>query len=638
MPEDRNIPLVIEPPFGGINQMVSPRGIHPRYASNARNVWTRYGTIDVRDPWIKFSDASDWADGVGYATLPYNGLGIAKIVRWHLGQYASKNYIFVHILPPATSFYVIVNGLGVQVTKFLRSSAAADRVQAAVQVGQILFIVHLTVQNRKIYYDSGTSALVCEKMGIDKPSGWMLLPVNTGAGGFPGGTRVQYYITYANSKTPYLCESGADGPDVVYFGTDFDVEITVPDSADSQVDKVRIYRRVEGLDDTWFLLGEYAQGGPTVVVDTNGSIDKSFDNQVNLGDQIPPMSRAMAEHKGRLWFAPADAEGYVRHSELHRPENVNPLNDYYVGGANGEFTKGMFSLGAYLFVVRSRSLWAISGSGPESFASERISADVDCASGNSIIVVGNEAAFWSGRAAVYQLDGRGVRNISPAIDPAWLEVDDHYRKKRVTTAWDARHQLLWVCAPWYGVSGTALWAYDPRTENWTYHEPPDNTYGFNYILSYAPDPDSAPIPHARPFGFYWTGANGPTPGTIDILRLYTPTEPGGEWKDLGTDGVSWLWETPEIDLQRDGWKRIQRIAMAWNPNDASGDPMALGIRVDGKGTFEGATGQLNATPAMLAIYPGRLAGTLALRAQGYAIKQTRITRFSIKAEAVGVQP
>ncbi|MCK4601423.1 MAG: hypothetical protein KAU28_03085 [Phycisphaerae bacterium] len=621
MPIERRIRLPIHPPFGGMQGVVSPRGLAPNQAVAAENCWMRYGTIDVRDPFYVFSAAAVWQAGM---TGSFRANESFKILySWKFSKFG---YLFLSVATydtGAADYYVLVRNDGTQkeLITFATQSAGTG---TAVPVGdRVLYVIHSapTGVNRRVLWNG--SNFVAQNAGIERYVGtWSHAAWYAPPGGFPAGSVVHHRFTYFNSDQGI--ESGASDDEYSTYGlTDFDVDMLIPESGDSQVDKIRVYRMVEGLDDTYFLLGEYTMTSPTTYVrDTNASIDKSFDQQINLATDVPPLSQSAAWHKRRMWYAPVDQEGILVHSELDKPSNVDPLQTYQIGGKNGQVTRHLFSLGGYLFALRTSSLWAISGDGPENFASEEVHADADCirAGWYSLLLVGNQAAFWVGNGGIFQLDGRGINKISAALDRLWATFDVENRRERVSLAWDARHELLWVCVPWYGLGASSdLFIYDPRTQAWSHAD-----VKLNYMAGHGPW-----AVEMRPYGI-----NSPN---YDIIGLKTPAEPADDWRDYETTAIDWHWQTGDLDLGADGLKRFARVAMAWNPNTLA-DQIKLGYRLDGVGSFVYEAAMLNDKPPMIGLDVGRLATTLALRVEGSATRQTRVTRLRVDADVVGVAP
>jgi len=614
MPAEKSQAIVVEPPFGGIVRSVPPRALAPRFAYDSENCWTVDGTLDVRDPWAIVAPLSQWASGISTTNLT-----ILHLLRWRPGGLELLLVQLYSGLPQALR-YVLLDDDGQQldVLSFVGESTSAT---VRVLVEDRVYEFRQNGPNYVLSYES--SALSRRNMGIVAPDTISAAATDHGTGGFPVGAVVWYRYTYYNSVADV--ESGASDHDYASrWDVTFNCNLTMPTSDDTQVDKVRVYRRIEDVDDVEFLLTtlDHTPGGADIVWKDDNTLTpgKAFDEQAPLGLEPPPPALAAAWHKGRLWVIPTDAPGHVRHGEFNKLEQFNPLNDYFCGGADGQEDLSLISVGAYLFILRSESLWAISGDGAESFVCDQIIPAPGLSAVTGATALGNRGLLWAGLNDVSLLDNRSVQSIGLELGLKWNE---HivYRSPWIVEA-QTRAIAAFVFEHVVASDGRI---FVRQMQNPAWAEFASELDGAAAFIVFDYDAGLLPI------GLELVGF---TASSHDLVVLRRLDDPAAEGRDFGTTAVAWFWETGHWDCGRSGLKRFNRAEIAWQTNGAAADEIKLGWRLNGTGSYTYVTGALDAN-GVLATTIGRVANSIQLRLAGSATKRTRITRIRLDYQLVG---
>lgn len=82
--------------------------------------------------------------------------------------------------------------------------------------------------------------------------------------------------------------------------------------------------------------------------------------------------------------------------------------------------KSLFVLGTSLVILKERSVWALYGSSPDSFVLRKVSDEVGCLDGDSVVLADGGAYFTSHRGVEF-FDGTAITTVSALISPLWDE-------------------------------------------------------------------------------------------------------------------------------------------------------------------------------------------------------------------------
>lgn len=607
----------LRPPHGGLDLGSLRRALLPGDARVAQNVVTARRGIDVRDPVRLFKAHNNW---LGAGVDPASIL-IALRTFSRGGDYVAfgeDDLIYVEVYGPGWMpnyrKRFLLEQDGTLVASWNHSGGALG---SAVQAKACMYSFdELNGDNsQKIYYDG--AAWVMYQVGLDAITSLAAIRVNQGAGNFPINLKVWHRATYYNSKVGV--ESPASDAVETSSGVNtFDVQVSWNASTDPQVDKVRIYRMHEGTDDTWYLAHECAHNA-SPWVDMNQGIDKTFDTAIVLEAEAPPRTRAACWHKNRMWYAPTDDEGTVIHSELYDPELASPLNSYGVGGNDGKPVRAMFSLGGYLFVLKTRGIWAIAGDGPDTFAADEIDSEAGCIAPRSVVVVPGRAVLFVGQRGVYRMTNQGAVFIGEPIASAWAESSMSHQTK-TTVAYDERLGVAIFNIPKNQGAGARQFVYNPQTNKWTQWDIPARGVGA------ATGPSQAYGECNRAY-FVKDHAT-----LSDLIRLETPAD-DADWRDFLADAIAWEWQTGELDMGIQNLKRFKNVRTSWIKG-AAADAINAQHRIDENGSFTGGSGLLNAAPPRCVVPVGRTGETLAVKLSGNATRKTELAGMEIEAEVL----
>jgi len=580
----------IRAPFGGLNLAPAQRNISERDCVDCLNVHTSFGSI-VKRPGLRLVTTSGFAIGVsglalGIKSFRIGGNGYLAFKAAAAGQRA-----------------FIVNADGVLVmttscdgTSTIGVSSAYNRLYLA--GGSTLRTVYL----------SG-STLVEAPTGITAPAAAPAL-AGGGAGAMAAGT-YSYRLTYYNSTLGV--ESGPSPAAEVTIGASEQVVVgpTVA-SADAQVSHVRVYRRRNTVDATWFYVGQVTDGG--TYFDNAASVTGLESDALNVIADLPPASNILCWHQRRMWWGLARS---VRASEIDKPERVNPLGGYATSDSEGDFMVEMVSAFGMLLVFNLNSIWAITGNGLNTYSARKIIDGIGCAGRGSIVLI-NGWLYWADRQGVYRWSGSGFPEcISSAIEPLWRSI---YHEGFYADTLTAGYDPLSAC---YILSGRGLageytrqLAFSTRALRW--YEWGLGASGFALF----------PEVVGRQPRLHTVRMVGP-----DEFRLHMLDNQDFDSGAAGNREISWNWKTANLDFGTLRDKQFFAAAPAWEQAASEGLFLEAGVN-------HGALASLGSVPMngsrqRRPFYLGRIGNTLQLRLTGSSQAVVRIAAIDVDLEAVG---
>lgn len=616
--------LSLRPPFGGQRSSIPTRALGPNDAKSMLNVWTPDGDIRVRPPVADMQSAFTFPVG-----------RTARLMVKCMPVYANNQFytLVVVVLDNATTWSAIFDpesGGTLASNTVAYSHAVGWRNGVATAQNGLVFVMNDTATNSAKYYYSG---------------GWVKAQVGTAPHAYPtvargaGGTLPQpytfsYRVTYYNSVTGTESEPCASATDPVNPATNAGNQkftLTLAASGDSQVDKIRIYRMQETVDDNWYLLATVNDTVGTYVDDGSVTPSKTVDNRVNLfGFGITDEITSCCWHKRRMWYAPDDSPGAVIHSELDRPEQVNPLNSFSTGQDASDPVMGMVSVDERLYVLRLRSIDVLTGDSPESFAIAKLVQGVGCVSSASIATIGTRIFFSS---------HNGIFSIS---DGQFLEVP-------LSEA--VRDTFRTSTAP-----GLAVGAVDGRSGIYVCSLPfsahnggtpplPDSTTTFQQLVwDYWRGKWYVWDLQARGVGL--AQRNHHTSYPLDLAIEINKSGYANRYKvgrilldtdqqDFGSANISWSWETGDFDLGIPRDKMFYYATVAWQKSSDSNNITLAWYRNQSGSSAGSKNFAGNLDPPRGKARLGRDGDTIRLKLSGTAASQMRIASIDFDVEAMG---
>lgn len=184
------------------------------------------------------------------------------------------------------------------------------------------------------------------------------------------------------------------------------------------------------------------------------SLGETYNDNVqtpNRGDV--PKARHIAYHLNCLWIAYTREDGVdypnrVRFSHPGQPEDWRTADYIDIDvGADGDKITGLVPFGDRLYVFKRRSVYAITGASPDTFAVYPVSREVGAISADAIATSDVGLYFFSWPEGVMRYTGKDMRwefeRIVPAIHEGQVPASV---QSEIKLGWSGRR--LWVTAPY----------------------------------------------------------------------------------------------------------------------------------------------------------------------------------------------
>lgn len=579
--------LNMRAPFGGlIRNPSNGRALEPRNCQGCLNVHTANGVIEVRK---------------GYSAVsPLSGdlAAIMRGARLKNTDYVAYSGIVTFGLVDAVSGTLVSSNLRIA------DSLGPSIVQFNSVVYYPMGPMVLGGKSFKIYSNSA-GALLVGYIGHPAPTAAPTIG-GTGAGVLPAGTW-SYRYTYYNSNIG--TESSPSAQVTQALGGLGSITVNVTASGYAEITNIRIYRKLQGTDSTWFFVAQVANA-TAGYLDNNYPIGRTSEDALNVTDGIPPNSymcfkygdRMLWRDDSNLYSSTPIASTTLVVSEANAPELVNPLNTFRFGNAQNDGIVGGIEAFGGALVLCKNSAWILNGLGPSSYTRDKI-ASVGCEHADTIRADPETGhIYWANLNGAYRFDGASVQCISRKI---WPE----FNARTYTSAgFDIRTGLYLITSN----TDYITHAYDPKTGNW-----------FRWNLSAYSFSTQDTYKNRLYFGH---SAGG--------LKLYRGTSE--QTTDAGS-GIFWSWATPQIDVGTLQDKNIKYVNAAIGPKTSSGETTTLEYRLndgDGALTSAGAKSR-NVTPSTATWTLDRRCNSIELTLSGTSVAGAEIAAIELEGEVVG---
>lgn len=655
------VPFQVRPPFGGLIDPIRSIGVGPQNAPTCSDVFTRWGEIRKRLGYRIFRTKGALSDPVyiiKHAVIAVGSTDTSYAYLWSLDGSSQTNHYFV--TQDGTT------------TTTLGAYAISTPPGFMNAYGRVYLPQGDPANSKKVYYNG--SAIVAARIGIVAPATGA--SQNAGAGTLTG--YFDYRYTFYNSLA--AVESGPSPEVAATLLAAQGMTVGVTGSTDSQVNKIRIYRRQRDVDSTWFYVTElnnysvwtaltaYSLGSKvlsttptanvyfeTTTAGTSGAaepvwdtvvgnttndgsvvwtarafttldtatIDKSFASQMPLVTTVPPTSNVVCWHQRRAWWVDGIGGTKVRYSEVDRPELVSSFNSYQFGERDNDPIIGLVSLGGVLWVLKRRSVWYLVGDGPGSWAVRKLSDEAGCIGQHSVVVVG-KAAYWAGENGAWKLEGGALEFLGSAVTKLW---------KDTIRSVAGSASALGVVGAYEPYSNSALFvgSYTPATQMLYQIEKKDWSRWTIPMISVGNVPLEASADNSMTMLF---GSS-----TFDIVRYgakSTVTQDPGFSNVVEDDGsggtVAWTWTTGKLDMGTRLRKTFYYATIRLDGNP-SGNTVTVECSVDG-GAFA-TVGTITVTSADARMRLGRRGEFIQLRFSGSHTTEVRIVGYDIDWQIAG---
>jgi hypothetical protein len=595
-------------PFRGLDLDSPADMIHPFSAVTAKNVITSHGSIDVRDPILPFFTGTlmdgDLMDSITQVTSPL----------------AFETNISSADVSHRVAFFYYVGMVGTTVSA--RAVLIADNASALafpipydtvrpVFANDVLYVfAYGTPSGSRKYYINAGGNWTSATIGQAKPT----IGVGVLGGGTLAAGTYYYRATFVNSETE--AESEYSSPDGETVPLNSKIRVSWSAATDSQSDRVRIYRYVVGVDDTYYRIVELPENTTGRYWDDDGSVSptKLYTERLKTGAAAPPPLTFAAWHKGYMWWVPESNEGTIRHSLFGEPELGIATNSYSCGDNDASPIMAARSVGDVLLIFKRDSLWAISGDSEESFICSRIASGNGCIAPLSLCET-DEALYWMGDRGVYRWYNGAPALISRSITPL-LSARTFSELKGTTIAWDSHHHVVIVNVP--TTSEHRQFVYHPETDSWTTWNIPAWC-----VLSFRSEADALTRAYFALYG---------SPGDAgDVGRLSLTASDG---MDYGTQAIVAEWKTGDLTLGTRRRKKFYYARLAWNASEST-DKVTLAADVGDDEGIAGISESPADFPKDIQLRVAGVGDTLALSASVNATARLKLTALDIDADLVG---
>ena len=360
----------------------------------------------------------------------------------------------------------VLNGDGSTTVFNTTAFTSGDHPPVFVTAEDLCFIVN-DVDQKKF---DGTSLTA---LGITRPEA----PTATAAAG--GSTMAtgdwDIALTYYNSLTGHQ-SSRSDYTTVSLTSANRKVSVSWPAPTDTQVTHVRVHARRQTTGQNAYLVVSGATPAPDST--TYGYLPATLATSLEISDTVyqafitltpntvendPPASglHGPCWHASRLFLHDT---GNVYYSKVQNndafPEAFAPSNIQPINPDDGDEIIALCSFKERLYIFKRFSMWALTGTDPNSWSVDRVSASFGCASRASLVEADGALYWWTNsHLGLAAYDGSeapaalGQRFIAETVNATALNLN---RLDLVVGAVDEANATVLMAVPGYGSTRNTL--------------------------------------------------------------------------------------------------------------------------------------------------------------------------------------
>lgn len=320
--------------------------------------------------------------------------------------------------------------------------------------------------------------------------------------------------------------------------------------------------------------------------------------------KFPVMSRSHpAVFQGVVFVAVGQDLSPTVHKNRLRWSHPNNANDWrsfdYIDidvGVDGDVITALVPFGDRLLIFKRHSIYALSGTSPDTFQVYPISRRVGATDARALVLTEAGVYFYDEREGVFVFDGKGIRwqfeRIHPLITNGLIAQAE---VGRVRLGWSGRR--LWVAVPWRATreeaapaTNTRVFVLDPRLTkegSWTQY---DCVVGSMYELVVVGQ--AVRLIGARPYLGRWYTLEDPSVAPlatdrvsdgVTVTNIHITSHYVTPWYDTGQPSIAKRWRKPEfvlrsinadssieVELRRDFDSRLtkRRFSLNTDPDSA----------------------------------------------------------------------
>ena len=608
-------------PFGGLKRVPSSL-IPPNRTLIDLNVLTIDGDIRRR-PGVEIAAAPDWSP-----------MTIVRVLRMMPFFYAETGgdtptipHLYMAVAVATGACYHVIVDLENQTLKTyyggvmgetLGGGSPVHTFGAAIIGDAVVVRNRLGSSTRVIYKMTGNTSWSAHPFFYSAPQ---MSVGTTQAGTLPAGTYC-YTCFWKNSTLGLIGPANLENYPTIQLVSPGGCRFTIYGSMKpSGVDTVAIYRKQQDVDTDWYFVVDTPISGDFDFAD-NGSHDPLDKTQANRLDTIQGFDvgdgRDVAYWRGRTWMDKLDEPNVVYYSGYREMNNFRVDQALQLGEAPDDRLVRLIPLGGILYGLKKRSIWAITGSGPESFQANEIASGLGLI-GSSAVAVAHGMLFFAGQDGLYRLNGQGLEPLAEDVRELWLQFKD---PSYMTMAHDPARDLIVV----HGYKDTTFTndqtlVYHIPSRQWHVWDLGGEALGQGFVTF-----------QEQPRLLTWI-----TGGAHDkeLAALRDETDP--EQRDFGTTEVPWYYTIGPTDFGTPYPKQINYLNLAWLKDPSAEGEGLFAILFLDQGTSQAKSCSVNDdTAPYRAKWPiGLLCDTFMVQVIGTTNRRLRITGVEIEAEAVG---
>jgi len=279
-------------------------------------------------------------------------------------------------------------------------------------------------------------------------------------GAFDGEHLTSGTVDYDSGAISLVFRTAPDDATEINFNyqTAVTQRVTVTGTADTTINKIRIYRTLdlegEGADsEIFFKLGDVANPGATTATYDDSTYSDDLTTIMSVNNTKPPLrSKFLKLHKDRMFYVnnplEADGDSLAIFSKSAIPESCPSSNYQYFDRQDGEEITGCASFGDYFVLFKRNKIAVIEG---DFEALYYISVGVGCIAPWAIIEFRDKVIFLSEEGWM-SFDGQSLLNVSDKVNTlikrGYLTVDknlDAIGKTAYSSAYyPEKHQIQFL--------------------------------------------------------------------------------------------------------------------------------------------------------------------------------------------------
>lgn len=414
---------------------------------------------------MRHTDKFTWKRRDGFTQLSSNATATATDTYKNVFSFINNSTGGAVIVADRTSTVVRMPLSGANVSLFTKAASTNQCFFAS--IGSVCYITdsEATANHKKLI---GTTSL--KRWGITAPDTAPTFDATAGSG-LRRRIGSRYAFTYYDSSDGHESSASPISENTLNF-LDNQVDLTGAVSAESRVDKVRIYRTTDG-GSTFFLRDTIdntdAGGGMWEYTDVSTGAAAEGDDDLNraiiaplanVNDPPPDGMSVIVNHVGRIWGVVDNKVYYDGGAESFTgvPQECWPPLNYFEFNVNVT-TIAPTSQGLLVFTVTG-DLYVIRGLNPLEFYIQLLRSRIPVASPNCVVTDGDVIYIYTANSKIFRITDT-VEEIGEPL------TDTDLTTFAPSTSYLTVHRVGNDAALWLSDNASKLLRFDLTTETWS---------------------------------------------------------------------------------------------------------------------------------------------------------------------------